>query len=208
MEGPEAHAHHHGHSGHRWLDIAAAGCAIVVSVISLFLAIHHGQVMKEMADANARMVTATSWPWVSTATGNMTGQGEFAITLSVMNKGVGPARIQGIEMRYGDKVIASAQELLKLCCGDPREAGRRDFVDITSTVNGEVLAPGERIEMLRVPREGSNREAWELLNKERFKVKTRVCYCSVFDECWITRPDASEVDKVQACPADWKKFQG
>ncbi len=209
MEGPETHAHHHGHSGHRWLDIAAAGCAIVVSVISLFLAIHHGQVMKEMADANARMVTATSWPWVSVGTSNLSDSGAHEISLSVVNKGIGPARIQGVEMRYGDKQLAHAAELLELCCSAKREPGKPPkFMDITSGVNGEVLRPGERIDLLRVPEQNSEPEAWAQLNRERFKVALRICYCSVFDECWTTRADSNEVDKVQACPAEWKKFKG
>ncbi|MFO1252790.1 hypothetical protein [Inhella sp.] len=209
MEGPETHAHHHGHSGHRWLDMAAAGCAIVVSVISLFLAIHHGQVMKEMAEANARMVTATSWPWVGTGTSNLNGEGKPEIALSVVNKGIGPARVQGVQMRYEGKDLAHAAELLEHCCGAARTAGETPkLMDITSGVNGEVLRPGERVDMLRVPKEGSDAEAWSRLNRERFKVSLRICYCSVFDECWTTRTDSNEVDKVQACPAEWKKFKG
>jgi len=49
-------------TGHRWIDISAAGCALVVSITSLFVAIHHGQSMERMAEANARLVEANSWP--------------------------------------------------------------------------------------------------------------------------------------------------
>jgi hypothetical protein len=34
-------------------------------------------------------------------------------------------------------------------------------------------------------RDKNTPEAWDVLNKERFNVNVRVCYCSVFDECWM-----------------------
>jgi hypothetical protein len=60
---PESHTHAElHHTGHRWLDISVAACAIVVSVTSLVVAIMHGRTMERMAEANARLVSANSWP--------------------------------------------------------------------------------------------------------------------------------------------------
>jgi hypothetical protein len=47
--------------GHRWIDISAGGCALVVSMTSLFVAIPPGQSMERMAEAKARLVEANSY---------------------------------------------------------------------------------------------------------------------------------------------------
>jgi hypothetical protein len=39
--GPEGEHHHHHHTGNRWLDIVIAVSAVIISLISLFLAIQH-----------------------------------------------------------------------------------------------------------------------------------------------------------------------
>ena len=41
-----------------------------VSVISLVVAVEHGRTMERMAEANGRMVQASSWPFVEFSTHN------------------------------------------------------------------------------------------------------------------------------------------
>lgn len=199
MEAPEVHNHHHGHSGHRWFDIAAAVCAIVVSLVSLYLAIHHGQVMQEMADANQRMVTAASWPSLSYQSSNLNAAGEPAIRLSLANKGVGPARIESMQLLYKDRPVGSNEKLLLACCMPA--AGL-----VTSNLQGEILRPGETVDFLNLPRSARNAEAWDALDRERGHIEFKVCYCSVFDECFVAGSHLRKASKVKACPADWSAF--
>jgi hypothetical protein len=65
-----------------------------VSVISLFVAIEHGRTMERMAEANARMVEANSWPFVEYDSHNVDEQGNAKIRLVLTNQGIGPARIE------------------------------------------------------------------------------------------------------------------
>jgi hypothetical protein len=101
---PESHAHH-ARTGIRWLDASLALSAFAVSIISLFVAIHHGRTMQEMAEANARMVAANSWPFVQYGTGNLSEQGLPEISLSLANQGVGPARNEGASRRRDPGVV-------------------------------------------------------------------------------------------------------
>ena len=204
MEGPEVHSHHHGgHSGHRWFDIAVSACAMVVSLASLYLAIHHGHVMQEMAEANARMVTATSWPRVSYSTSNVDAAGATPqIRLTLTNKGIGPARIEGMELSYDGKPMANADALLKTCCSSKGEAQQRWI----SSANGEILRPGEEKNFLKL-NHTADAQQWAVLNDLPAKVAVKVCYCSVFDECWVTQSSSpSKAERVKACPADWKQY--
>jgi hypothetical protein len=54
LEGPEVEPHHH-HTGHSRLDMIFGALAVVLSGVSVFIAIHHGQTME-------RLVAANSWP--------------------------------------------------------------------------------------------------------------------------------------------------
>jgi len=100
MEAPEHPHQHSAHTGHRWLDIVLALSAMFVSLVSLVLAIGHGRTMERMAEANARMVQANSWPFVAFETHNVDDHGNADVRLVLRNQGVGPARIQTLEMWY------------------------------------------------------------------------------------------------------------
>lgn len=204
MEGPEVHAHHHGHSGHRWFDVVASVCAMVVSVASLYLAIHHGHVMQQMAEANARMVTATSWPSISYSTSNADESGQGSrLRFSLTNKGIGPARIEGMEVSYDGKPVKSLHDLLKTCCSN---GGAAHLAWRLSTANGEILRPGEEKDFLHIFKTANEAE-WARLSELPGKVSVKVCYCSVFDECWVTQSTVGQkAARVQACPADWTQY--
>jgi hypothetical protein len=205
LEEPEVHSHHHGsHSGHRWFDITASVCAMVVSFASLYLAIHHGHVMTEMAEANARMVTATSWPRVSFSTSNVDSTGQTPqIRLTLTNKGIGPARIEGMELSYDGKPVAGAEALLNACCSNDKGAALQRWI---SSANGEILRPGEEKNFLRFNKV-ADAQQWARLADLPAKIAVKVCYCSVFDECWVTQSSTQKLaERVRACPTDWTQY--
>ena len=49
-------------TGRGWVDLSAAVCALLISITSLWVAVRHGHTMERMADANARLVSANSYP--------------------------------------------------------------------------------------------------------------------------------------------------
>src|SRR4030095_5166685 len=109
------HAVHHQHAhrtGHRLLDLALPVSALLISVVSLVIGIHHGRTMQEMAAGNARLVQANSWPLLQYATGNGNDKGEPEITLKVENAGVGPAKLISLEIFQGERLIRTPRDLV------------------------------------------------------------------------------------------------
>jgi hypothetical protein len=211
---PEPHTPH-SRTGIRWLDASLALSAFAISLISLIVAIHHGRTMQDMAEANARMVAASSWPFLQYGTGNLNEQGLPEISLSLSNEGVGPARIERLELRYHDKPMPSTSELLAACCfqqeGDAESVLGRNNADlasgiVTSPANGKILGARQELTLLRLRRTSANMAVWDRLNKERFQIQPRVCFCSVFDECWITERKYAKPTRVAECPADWVPY--
>lgn len=203
MEAPEAHHAHPGHSGHRWLDIGLAVSAMFVSVISLFVAVEHGRTMERMAEANTRMVEANSWPFVEYDSHNVDERGNAKIRLVLTNQGVGPARIETFELWWDGKPVSSPLALLEACCGTTKPEGTLSFGNTAPNI----LRAGEHEDFFAVSPNPGKFEFFDKLNAERAKITARVCYCSVFDECWVSSGLAVRANHVPSCPAPATPFR-
>jgi len=195
----ELHQSHH-QSGHRWVDLTLAASAMVVSIVSVAIAIRHGQTMEHMAEANARLVAANSWPFLQYSTGNTGDDGKPRIRLAIVNAGVGPARIESLEVFWNGAPIASPQALMAACCGlAPGLGPTLPFSYGLAT--GRILRAGDSIALLEVPPNAEAVEVWQRLDRARLHVKFRACFCSVFDECWTSTLVGTRATPVASCPA-------
>jgi hypothetical protein len=187
MTPPETPHSHPSHTGHRWLDMVLGLSAMFVSVVSLVVAVEHGRTMERMADANTRMVDANSWPFVQFDSHNADAQGNADIRLVLTNDGIGPARIETFELWWDGKPMSSAGALIRACCLTTPVELEEAKTTITSIgiAAPRILRAGEREDFYTMPRVPGNTELWSKLNAERLKITTRVCYCSVFDQCWV-----------------------
>ena len=192
--------HHAPHAGTRdWVDFVVPFCALAISVMSLILAMIHGRAMERMADANARLVKASSWPFLEYQTGNVEN-GRQDIELRVANVGVGPARVKGMELFWHGQPVADHNQLLTRCCGARNGALYHMLVD---QLPNRVLPAREKVSFITLPHDAVNEPVWQRLNQERMNLSVRVCYCSVFDECWIADLSVSKPPvqrPVEQCP--------
>jgi len=105
-------------------------------------------------------------------------------TLMVMNKGVGPARIESIRMYVDGKPQPDWKHVfaaLGLPANDKREQ---------STVNGIVVAANERVNFISF----KDPADWAAFRAVSSRADLRACYCSVLDECVVF--DEREVGPV------------
>jgi hypothetical protein len=202
VDTPEQPEHHPAHTGHRWLDIVLALTAMFVSVTSLVVAVEHGRTMKRMADANARMVEANSWPFVQFVTHNIDEHGNSDIRLVLSNQGIGPARIQTFELWWNGQPMSSPEALINACCArTPAERAQlRNTLTSVEIVAPNILRAGDHTNFLTVPANRHNANLWSKFNLERDNITVRVCYCSVFDECWRGSGTTTHADTVAECP--------
>ncbi len=181
-----------------WTDYAATFVALAVSVISLWVAIATEKANQKMVDANYRMVAAASWPFLQLESGNNSDDGKHRITLELENAGVGPAKIHSIEIFWRGKAYPSSQALLRACCVS---AQKTPWSSGTLPVRDVVLRAGDRRQFLRLDLTPDNKPLWMAFDQVRQnELSYRACYCSVFDECWISTLTTSAVRPVKACP--------
>lgn len=171
------------------MDPFLALVAVLVSAISLWVAIGTEQ-------ANRRMVAAASWPLLQADTSNLNA----TITFSVLNGGVGPAKLKSFELFWKGKAYPGAHALLAACCGYDTSRSPEETGLTTGGITGIVIRAGETHTFLTLPRAG-NEAVWRKLDRARREAKFRACYCSVFDECWISSLRDLEPKRVDKCPS-------
>ena len=179
-----------------WSEYVATVAALAISLISLWVAVG-------TEDANRKMVAATSWPFLQVDKSNVDGQGRPDIALSVVNSGVGPAKVESFEVSWRGREYRGSAAYLRDCCGRravpfPSKPGQTPVV--TGGVAGTVIRAGESRTFLDMPLGPDNVAAWHALDRARFEMHFRICYCSVFDECWLSTFVSLESERVGKCP--------
>ncbi len=186
-----------------WIELSVALTALVVSIASLFVARHQARVMD-------RQLAASVWPLVEYGTGNVGEGGEPRISLGVRNSGVGPTRIRSFRVTYAGTPVRSAGDLLRRCCvRDSAATARAGIRTVTNGVQGRVLAAGDRLTFLTLPRGPNRADLYDAFDRERFKVDVRACYCSVLDDCWVvaSADQGAEPARVDSCAEERKAPQ-
>jgi len=184
------------------LDLIIAGCAILISGISLFIAIQQSRTMQ-------KQLAAASWPLLQFSSGNTDDQNKLAINMSLTNAGVGPALIKRFRILYGGKSYDNYYRFLRDCCGySPPTGAVTKFVHgtpLTVFVEGSVVRAAETRSFLFMELASDNLDVWKKLDRARFKVKFDACYCSVLGDCWHSDLTGLEAQQVAACPTFEKK---
>jgi hypothetical protein len=178
----EVHTPHAHRTGHHWIDMTVAVAAIFISVVSLAVAILHGRTMERMAEANARLVAANSWPFMQYAAGWNTTDGVTKVRMRVFNSGVGPAKIESVELLWKGVAYRGDREFLEACCGfDPASGTPFD----SSGFAGYVFRAGSEDIFLEFSKQ-ADPAVFAALQQAALSrdLQLNVCYCSIFDECW------------------------
>jgi hypothetical protein len=194
VEIEKPHVHHH-KTGHHWLDLALPLTALFVSFISIYIAWHHGQVMKELVRQNEKLVEANSLPYLQIDGSN--GPNGYA-AFHVTNEGVGPAKIATAEILVDGHAVQNLRELMRACCGFAEAPG----VGV-STLLGRMIRPGDTVKFIEFAAGQGDPAKAAAFDRARQKkrIETRLCYCSVFDDCWkATSNDPTPVAVTQCTP--------
>lgn len=187
-------------AGLAWFDLAVALTAIVLSLISLGVAIGNARTQE-------RMVAAATWPLLQFSTSNVGPNGEPELLLEVVNAGMGPALLKEVEITYRNRPVRTLREMLSACCWSSEqvwmEARKKDpsVTVVTSSLSQSVIRPGERVQFIVFPRKEAVARIWNALEDARNELQFDACYCSVFDECWRSNLRQTDVRPVERCPA-------
>jgi hypothetical protein len=194
VEHPEVHTPHFRHGGlPRWLELVIAVTALITSISSIAIAVHHGKIMEKLVQAN-------SIPYMQGGFSTVTPEGVRVLSLDLLNRGVGPAHQQSLRVKVGGRYVKSTSELIAAALG-PERAGEaeRALDPMKNVVPKRFIPGGEQQLVFRIARTPENAQHWDALNAVQDKWDVEFCYCSVFQECWEVLGEWGEPTPIEEC---------
>jgi len=162
--------------------------ALAVSIFALAIGAWQTRLMQGQARASV-------WPHLEIGYTYNSNVDENAFLWRIDNNGVGPARIESVTLTLDDRPMKAWPEVLKALGFDS------EMRVSTTSVAGEVIPPSlnreTAIDTLRI----NEREPAKAFKAAIDRFRMDICYCSVYDDCWIAHWQQTKVDAVDACPA-------
>jgi hypothetical protein len=192
-------------SGHRLIDMIIAGSALFVSLCSLGLAIHSGRAMDRLVEANSRPVVVINHGDVDPDSPHNAPQP--LLHYEIENVGAGSARIEWARLDVEGHPVGSWGEALKLVGDHAVARGALAATDnaALSFQNSDTapayLRPGDRRFVMTWARTVENTAHWNAIVGLRGSLHLKACYCSIFEQCWITDSKVAFPVSVPSCTA-------
>ena len=173
-------------------ETIGSAVAMLIGVVALFVAWDQAQVMRKQQHASV-------WPILTIDRSFNMKDDIVSFEFWIENAGVGPAVLKSARLRAGSEEL-STWNVLRDRLPEPLAETERTH---SASIGGRALAPGVNFAPYGLYWRDLDdpRAALRLLNATFSDVSVDVCYCSVFDQCWIgsSLVDA-EPQKVKTCP--------
>ena len=122
--------------------------------------------------------------------------GSPSVSVFLQNNGVGPAKIESLEIFYKGKALTSGGDFLTACC---TPAGQQRSHYVSGSAIDRVIAAKDGIVLFRTPKD-MRKAALDKIDATRHDLRAQFCYCSVLDECWFRDSAKRKPERVKACP--------
>jgi len=151
-------------------DALAAIIASLIGFLALLVGGYTAYIQSYTAKIQAQQVRAQVWPYL------ISGNDDVNHSLTVTNKGAGPAIVRSVQLRIDGKPQADWNHVLAVLDLPPRNF-------IQTTVNHEVLSPGEELHVIRFP----DQHLWQRFHDAaQDRMTMDICFCSTLGECWMS----------------------
>ncbi len=166
-----------------------AVAAVFIGLCALVVSIYQVQIMRQQQRELSEQRRAEVWPHLEF------GKGEYGreVRFMLVNTGVGPARIERVQVRLNGAPLSTWTALLDSVLK------RERYSYSQSQMSGRVLPAGDEIVALVVAD-----TLFESVGPEIEAASLTFCYCSVYADCWeytLGFDGETTRETVQACPA-------
>lgn len=158
-------------------------CAIIVAVSAVLVAVFEVRTEREFQEISVL-------PYIYQYDSNRDG----AYHRFVHNLETGPALVRSFEIRVDGELVGSWPAAVDALTGE------NGPMTVTTLRSGFLLPPDQPLDLLRLPLESIGERFYAEVRAER--LSTRICYCSLYDACWISTDAATEPEAVAACPGE------
>ncbi len=161
-----------------WLEWVTSISALVVSISSIFIAVHNGH----NAD---KALEAQTYPYLEQDRSDATPTGEKRLSVGFVNNGIGPAHEESFRIKVGGRYVTSLNELISSIVG-PADitAVRHDLHTLVNRVPTRFIPANSTQFVFQMTRTEANARWYDAIDKASESWRMEVCYCSVFGACW------------------------
>lgn len=188
-------------SQNTWQERASfimAVCAVLISAASFYATYLQ-------AESSEKQVKAMTLPLLEFIHGNWDQNNNAPrLQLQIRNAGAGPAILHKAEFIYRDKTYDSVAALMQDCCSESRkaflqkpESGESSYI-VTAPLNNAILPGMQTLSFYEVVSQDTDHSFWQTVNKTRFDITAKLCYCSLLEDCYESR-GITKVVAVEQC---------
>lgn len=165
--------------------------ALAISFLALALGAYQTRLMQEQARASV-------WPYVTIGNNEDTTPDKESFTWRADNNGVGPAKIESVQVFLDGTPYRNWRELFA------KLAPEQEFHGATTSLNGIVLPASLNRETTVEMVKPNTPERAKVFQQAEKRITIEVCYCSVYDECWIAHSLKATSETVSRCDKSGK----
>ena len=171
--------------------------AIVIGACALFVAWDQAQIMRKQQHASVI-------PAVNIASGFSSDAEAYVMTVRISNDGIGPALIESASLYVDGEPVKDWPDFRDRLL--PPALHGQFSSNLDSAIG--MLAAGAESTAIQIfwPRNDETRAGFDALKARVFAADATntylsVCYCSVFEKCWVTGPEknTSRPQEVRKC---------
>ena len=168
------------------VEFLVAICALITSVAAIWVAWDQSRIMRAQQHA---MV----FPVLQTGGFVSTNEETIQIGVNLANSGVGPALIEAVIPIVNGEEIDSLEQY--------RSSLPPNYDISWAGIAGRAMAPGDELDAIRISwdRGDITTDQLNMTVAKWSEIDLQFCYCSVFDQCWLTTDDNSRAQPVEAC---------
>lgn len=172
--------------------------AMLIGAAALFVAWDQAQVMRKQQHASV-------WPLLSPDFIIDNDETSLFLRLSVANDGVGPALVESAFLTLNGEKSTSQSEVMEFLFADTKPSGAANLKG--GSIEKTVVGAGEKEEVFNIawPINDNNIAAFTALANryvagEELNVSMTICYCSVFDRCFVANGN-DRPERIRQCAA-------
>jgi len=171
-----------------WLQTVLAVAGVFTGAVALYAALNESSAVRRQSEAAV-------WPYLQVSVEDHVDDQDALFRLSLTNAGMGPARVESMQLVLRGKSVRNWREFMVELFGPDTVVPYGQ-----NTANYRVLRPGDRLDVFQVTAPEAVKVLQSALDSD--EVVLAICYCSIFDECFLMRssdPRQAPV-AVRACP--------
>ena len=185
-------------SSFRTQDVASYA-AVLVAIVALYVGWEQARIIRNQQHADVYPVVEINTQYVTSELED--GKTYRVLKLDLFNAGVGPAFIESAHWSIGKNVIEHPSDIVRSL-----PQGLSPVGQYQGQFENLILAPGNREKVWEVafPNDQESNALAAIFMQDFWAMDLQVCYCSLYERCWVTAYNAESPRPVQieACPAD------